>query len=102
MIGRRIPFWDLARLASHHRLGHAGDEITTIIDRETRNPFPRRFSSKRALQSLIKAKQRQGRDGVSYSEANTRAMLKAYYQGCSELWFEKEHIFVEKTLGLLS
>ncbi len=73
-----------------------------LIDRETRNPFPRRFSPKRALQSLVKAKQRQARDGINYSEANTRAMLKAYYQSCSELWPENEDAFIKTTLKLLS
>lgn len=72
-----------------------------LIDRETRNPYPRRFSKKRALQSLIKASQRQSRDGINFSEADTRTMLKAYYQGCSELWTEKEDIFVEKILKRL-
>jgi hypothetical protein len=73
-----------------------------LIDRETRNPFPRRFSQERALQSLIKAGQRQHRDGVKYSEADNLVMLKAYYQGCSQLWPETEQAFLEKALKALS
>ena len=73
-----------------------------LIDRETRNPFPRSFSQRRAIKSLTKAKQRQVRDGIHYSKTDNTIMLRAYYRNCSELWSESEQLFIEKTLKKLS
>ncbi|MCR8921591.1 hypothetical protein NO559_02335 [Dasania sp. GY-MA-18] len=51
----------------------------TLIDRETRNPHPKKFTLARAAKSLAASFKRQSRDGSSYTAAQQQAFISGYH-----------------------
>lgn len=73
----------------------------TLIDRETRHPYPRRFSHNRALNSFAQAIYRQRRQGIDFNATEIDNLLRAYYSHCKDLWTDTELIFLKKAQKVL-
>lgn len=63
------------------------DGQLTMIDRESRHPWPRRFSVKAAMTALARTARRTLRDGHRMGPATTKAFLKGYREGVADCWW---------------
>ena len=57
----------------------------TLIDRETRNPKPKKFTLRRAKRSLSDSFRRQSRDGSRYSNTERQQFMHGYQQVIASL-----------------
>jgi Lipopolysaccharide kinase (Kdo/WaaP) family len=57
-----------------------------LIDREVRNPYPRRFSQRRAINALLTALRRHRKEGYEISGGECRAFISAYADVISSQW----------------
>jgi len=60
--------------------------ILTLIDREARNPAPKRFSPDRAKESLFTSLRRQARAGDTIPAIELRPFINSYCQEISDTW----------------
>lgn len=75
----RKGFYATTRLKDIFCEGEVSDyKNYRLIDRETRNPFPKRYSQKRALESLKNGFRRQARDGSGFNREEMSLLVAAY------------------------
>ena len=62
------------------------DGTLTLIDRECRHPWPKRFSRRHALRAIARTVRRTLRDGLRFGPATARAFLNGYRDGVGPKW----------------
>jgi tRNA A-37 threonylcarbamoyl transferase component Bud32 len=62
------------------------DGTLTLIDRESRHPWAKRFTRRHALRAIARTVRRTLRDGLRFGPATARAFLNGYREGVAQHW----------------
>ncbi len=65
-------------------VGPGGD--LTLIDRESRHPWPKRFSRRHAVRAIARTAERSLRKGVRFGPSMIRSFLLGYREGVRSKW----------------
>jgi len=62
------------------------NDTLTLIDRESRHPWPKRFSRRHAVRAIARTVRRTVRDGLRFGPDTIRAFLDGYREGVASRW----------------